>query len=93
MTQHSILKTLAIHSVFLAFVLVTGTTDILFLNFAAKSVEAPALSQQPDFVKQRTEIRLSPSVTGKRMVPFGVFDVQSGHGHGQWRDRPENLLR
>jgi hypothetical protein len=65
----------------------------MFLNFAANSPETPETTHHSDAVKQRTEIRLSPSVTGKRAVPFGVFDVQSGHGHGQWREKPENMLR
>lgn len=33
------------------------------------------------------------SVEQNRETPYGVYDVQSGHGKGQWRDKPDRMLR
>lgn len=39
-------------------------------------------------------IPATPNTTSStKTAPFGVFDVQSGHGKGKWHNKPEDILR
>lgn len=40
--------------------------------------------------KQSSSNSLQPS---QKTLPYGVFDVQSGHGKGQWRKNTETFAR
>ncbi len=41
--------------------------------------------------KQPADLRESASESAK--APFGVFDIQAGHGHGHWRDSTRGMAR
>ncbi len=66
-------------------------TGLLALLLAGLLIGCSARHQAPE---NQSETHLPTPVLGhEKPVPFGVFDIQGGHGHGQWKPSPRNLVR
>jgi hypothetical protein len=59
----------------------------------ADTIKGPELKQLDEESAYRAAPFQQAEQPGEKASPYGVYDIQSGHGNGKWRKSPDNLAR